>query len=947
MGTSLLKFKSSIAILTLIKMSIRIAMVIVILTAISYYHMFTNMKEQALGQLEKYVLERGKRESIIFSLANSNHEIMKNELLYTLNEQDDVRIKTEFNALFTRHNDGIIRNRLETFDGKRLSGVYIDHKLEINGDVRRRVLAFYKLCNMYGKAWHKQFQDTYITTPENIIVIYWPEEPMWSHNAGVDLYMPNEEYVWVADEKHNPLRKTVWTGVFVDKISGELMVSVETPVYTENRHIATIGHDITLNDLVDRTVNENIKGAYNILLRSDGRLIAHPDKMDVIRDQKVFMSINDSNDEHLKNIFAVVKNKPSGEIVVENKKNNEYLAITRIEGPDWYFLTVFPKDIIDQRAFDTAWVILILGLISLLIEVTIVFIVLQKQVAFPLVRLVKAADNLAAGNQQVDLDMNRQDEIGRLAGSFTRMDNAIREKILLLRKEITERKHAEENRRVSEERLKAILDNTTSIVYIKDLHGRYIHTNRVYEKIFHFTQDEIAGKTDDDIFSKEIASNLQANDQQVLTQNKPMEFDEEVPQDDGIHTYISIKFPLFDSLGKPYAVCGISTDITLRKKAEEKLKQHHDHLEELVHERTQRLEQQTVELSAAKEAAEAANKAKSEFLANMSHEIRTPLNAILGFTEILKEKITESQQIDYLSSIHSSGKSLLSLINDILDLSKVEAGKLELEYTPVSPEELFNEMKVVFGTRISEKGLDLIIDIAEDLPKVLLLDEIRLRQILINLIGNVVKFTEKGYIKLTARYHFSDKTQRSTVDFIFSVEDTGIGIPKDQLDLIFEAFSQSKGQDLSKFGGTGLGLTITKRLIEMMEGKIDVTSEFGKGSIFSIIIKEVEIASTDSISVKNGNAFDAKSVNFEPKSILIVDDIKYNRDLLIGFIEEYGFTLFEAENGLDAIESVKKNHPDLIMLDMKMPVMDGYKASEILKNDNAFKQIPIIAITAS
>lgn len=946
-STRLQKFKNSISSRTLIKMSARIALVILILTAVSYYHMFSNIKEQSLEQLEKYILERGKRESIIFSIAGSNHEILKNEILRTLNKLDNAEIETEFEDLFTRHRDGITRNRPENFDGTLQSGVYIGYKVEIDADIRRRVLTFYKLCNMYGRAWHEQFQDTYITTPENIIVIYWPEEPMWCQNAGTDLYMPDEEYVWVADEKHNPQRKTAWTGVFVDKISGEPMVSVETPVYIENRHIATIGHDITLKELIQRTLTEKIKGAYNILLRSDGRLIAHPDRTDKVRDQKLFLDINNSENQHLKNILSALKNRSSEEVIVENRDHNEYLAITKIEGPDWYFVTVFPKSIINQRAFSTARFVLVLGLISLIAEVIIVFIILQKQVAHPLLNLVHATDSLAAGSHQFNLDRDRKDEIGHLARSFTLMDQAIRDKIFLLNKEISERKVAEEERRISEERLKAILDNTTSVVYLKDLQGRYILTNKVYEKIFHISQEEILGKTDTDIFPMEIAKTLQANDEMVLQLNAPVEFDEKVPHSDGVHTYISIKFPLTDNQGKPHAVCGISTDITLRKKAEEELQRHHDHLEELVHKRTVKLKKQAQELSKAKEAAEAANRAKSEFLANMSHEIRTPLNAILGFTEILKDKITAPQPADHLNSIRSSGKSLLSLINDILDLSKVEAGKLKLEYTAVSPANLFKEMENIFKSSIAEKGLELIIDIADDLPKVLLLDETRLRQILINLIGNAVKFTPKGHIKLTVKYKFTDNMQHSTLDFIFSVEDTGIGIPKDQLNLIFEAFSQSKGQQLSKFGGTGLGLTITKRLIEMMEGNIEVSSEMGKGTVFNIILKEIEIASTAELPTDKSSTFDIKSVNFEPKTILIADDIKYNRKLLKEFLENYNFTFFEAENGLEAIESTKTIHPDLILLDIKMPVMNGYKAAKILKNDDVLKKIPIIGITAS
>lgn len=353
----------------------------------------------------------------------------------------------------------------------------------------------------------------------------------------------------------------------------------------------------------------------------------------------------------------------------------------------------------------------------------------------------------------------------------------------------------------------------------------------------------------------------------------------------------------------------------------------------------------TEELKRAKNAAEAASMAKSEFLASMSHEIRTPMNAIFGFTELLENQITDQQHKEYLAAITSSGKMLLSLINDILDLSKIEAGKLELEHSDVDPRSVIAEIHKSFSIKIRDKDIDFHTEIDPHVPEGLLLDEVRLRQILFNLVGNALKFTDTGYIKLALNYRHTSKDSGSG-DMFFSVQDTGIGIPEDQVAFIFESFRQQAGQSSARYGGTGLGLTITKRLVEMMNGEISVKSEPGKGSAFHVTLRDIEISPVTGAH-RTRTRRNADSVRFEKVLVLIVDDIKINRDLLRGFVESSEVSVIEAENGKKAIDIARLYHPDMILMDMKMPVMDGYEATRILKSDEAMKPTPVVAVTAS
>ncbi|MFH2132639.1 MAG: CHASE domain-containing protein, partial [bacterium] len=351
-------------------------------------------------------------------------------------------------------------------------------------------------------------------------------------------------------------------------------------------------------------------------------------------------------------------------------------------------------------------------------------------------------------------------------------------------------------------------------------------------------------------------------------------------------------------------------------------------------------------LKQAKEEAESANRAKSEFLANMSHEIRTPMNAIIGFSEILDSLVIDQKQKNYLSSIQVASKSLLTLINDILDLSKIEAGKLEIVYENTDLGLILNEIRQVFGLKIQKKQLDFSIDIDPQLPSMLLLDEIRIRQILLNLVGNSVKFTDQGGIFITVTQVGRHPDNRS-LDLVIAVKDTGIGIPDDQINLIFESFRQQEGQSNRKYGGTGLGLTISKRLIEMMEGEISVESVVGQGTVFYVRLNNVAISEIGAVKAVPDKQFSLNNIQFAKALILVVDDIVSNRDLITELLSRAGLSPMQAEDGQTAVMLAEEHFPDLILMDIRMPVMDGYQAQTMIRANPKTAHIPIIALTAS
>jgi signal transduction histidine kinase/FixJ family two-component response regulator len=409
-----------------------------------------------------------------------------------------------------------------------------------------------------------------------------------------------------------------------------------------------------------------------------------------------------------------------------------------------------------------------------------------------------------------------------------------------------------------------------------------------------------------------------------------------------------VKFPLFDAAGNVTAVCGIATDITDRKRTEKLLRDYSKTLEEDVNKRT-------LELKMAKDAAEAANRAKSTFLSNMSHELRTPLNAILGFSQIMgRSTCIKGKEKENLATIKRSAEHLLGLINSVLDMAAIEAGRMNLRVETFNLHRTLDILKEMLAITARPKQLRLHFHCDPKVPLHITSDEGKLRQVLINLIGNAIKFTEKGVITLSISAKDDPDYGSEGIRLRFEVSDTGLGIARDEIEHVFELFSQS-GTTKHPTEGTGLGLAICREYVKLMGGDISIESEIGQGTTLSFEIRATRASSElvgEHTYAEGGVATiepDQKAPDGRPYRILVIDDNTDNRNVLSSFLEDLGLEVDSAESGEDGLELFKKQKPHLVLMDLRMPGMDGYEARRRIMSASEKESIArpvVIAVTA-
>jgi PAS domain S-box-containing protein len=566
---------------------------------------------------------------------------------------------------------------------------------------------------------------------------------------------------------------------------------------------------------------------------------------------------------------------------------------------------------------------------------------LLRLITEPILHLAEVATRVTTNEDYAVRAIPRgDDEVGALIGSFNQMLEQIQERDAALQgakgelelrvqartqelqSEVNERIRAEET--LSEERkvLRALIDNVPDFMYVKDAESRFVVANAALARSMGVkSSEELLHKTDFDFYPKELADAYYRDEQNVIRTKEPLfNREEEGFGADGNSIWVlTTKVPLFDKNGQVTGVAGVGRDITHLKKTQE-------------------------EMQKAREAAEAASRAKSEFLANMSHEIRTPLNGVMGMTDLALDTELTAEQREYLETVKTSGDSLLTVINDILDFSKIEAGKIDLESIDFNLRESLETTLKTLALRADEKGLELLCEVAPEVPEIVRGDSSRLRQIVVNLVGNAIKFTDIGEIAVKVQVEAKDGP-----DCIcrFTVTDSGIGIPEDKRESIFDPFSQADTSTTRKYGGTGLGLTISTRLVGMMGGKIWVESEMGRGSQFHFTVK---LGAPDVKEIELGTI--APPELLRGVKVLVVDDNRTNCRILEGMLTRWQMKPTSVNGGAEALAQLsaarEAGEPyNLILTDMHMPDMDGFAFVEQIRQRPELATATIMMLTSA
>ena len=890
----MLQMPRSIAATALARMAPLVALIIVGSAGLSYWGMVRSNTRDQLDRLESWVTERVKREGATFTLVERTQTAMRSELLERLRALGDRDPVEEFDRLFRRYDDGVVRKRLVPKKGDRVTTGFIDDSLRLDADIRRRMVVFEGLARQYGPALEHLLPNVYIfSEADNMEAQYWPEQADWDQKIGPDYDMSTEEWATASNAQNNPTRETVWTGLYLD-LTGIWMVSCSTPVWLDGRHIASIGHDIYLNELLERSVDDHPEGAHNVIFRSDGRLIAAPTHMKQLQAQHGSLNIETFGDHQLRAIHRLVMENP-GSRLIDFDEGDAYLAVGRIEGPDWFFVTVYPKALIERATVSSALLVLVFGAAAISFVVAILIFVLQRKVSLPLQALTLATESVAAGASKVRIPETGDDEVGRLARSFNVMAGRVHELIGGLQARIREREAIEQALRRSEEDAQAVLNAIRESVLLLDREGTVLAVNEVGAVRLGATRETLTGTTLWAMVPAHVAEAHRRHVRRLFETGQPQRFEVDF---DGA-TYDHTLYPVGAADRPSDHLVSFARDITDRRRIEAQKERLESELRQ-----AQKME------------------AVGQLAGGVAHDFNNALTVILGNVELLAPELESTRAQRRMSAIRHSAEHATALTHQLLAFSRREIVR------PV----VLDLGEVVRRTtdmlrRLVPENVVLQLDLAADLPAVRM-DRGHAEQVVINLVLNACDAMPDGGVLLIGGARRATAGSRTRHDpgceALLTVQDHGLGMDADTLQRIFEPFFTTK--PVGK--GTGLGLSTVYGIVQQAGGIISVESEPGTGTTFRVALPAA--GGEPPAMLESGDDIDPAPGGNE--TILLCEDDDTVRSLAVHLLESGGYTVLPAADGREALKlaAEQADRIQLLVTDVVMPGMSGQAVADAL-----------------
>ncbi|MGH6648297.1 ATP-binding protein [Aquabacterium sp.] len=905
-------------------------------TALIHRATVRDVRESTSRNLQQVVAARAELDAQPFQLAQDNTLRLRDAWLGRLRTMGQTDPKSEFDAWFVKGDDGVTRIRADRDDHRHLPSVGLLVGAREDAALRRQVLTSFELLREWGPLLTQRYYSAYITLPGQGIIMYSPSVN-WGKLVDKDTSDFNYPPTRVAMPEHNPRRLSTWTDLYFDDKARAWMVSAVTPIDLDGQWVGLASQDLVIDELIARTIRPSTEGAYSMILTSRGELIAHPRLMDKIKASHGELQVNALQDPVLTEIYRQVRQVDKGPVVKESVDPPMVLGIARINGPNWYTVTVYPREVVDKVATNAARNVVLLGALALMAELLLLAWIVRRQITRPLRHLRMATAAIEAGDAPRTLSKRRDDELGQLSDSFNLMAQAVRGQVKSLKEK--------------ESYLRLLIDTLAEGMVVRARNLQLLDFNDSALALYGVTREQATAVTaSGDPVRYGIrqfrpdGSEYGPNElpfQRMMATGEPVRGELiRILRSDGTSIWGSVNVsPLFrEGEDAPYAGMTVINDVTRYISAEQELRAANEELE-------RRVQLRTTELQQAKEDAEHASRAKSEFLSGMSHELRTPLNAILGFAQLLTlaRPMLSEADLHKVRQIEAAGWHLLELINEVLDLASIEAGAVGTSMESIDLNLVIEETLEMVRPVAEERNVALLNRCTHVQASWVLADRKRLKQVLSNLLSNGVKYNRyQGSVTVTL------EQGKAAGQVVLVVSDTGRGLTPQQLERLFQPFTRFE-TDGEVIQGTGIGLVITRRLVELMGGTMTVESAPGQGSMFRVHLQAAvpPAGVSESLAMVDGQSLSLPGVMAE-SHLLYVEDNPSNVELFTGVMAlREGYRVEVATDGLQGLAMAKAQPPDLAVIDINLPGIDGIELCRRLKNDPATQHIPLVALSAN